>query len=480
MSSCFWATFLFFGPCASFVLAAGEPARLEPYEFENSQGEKVDAEWGTFEVPLKHDETNGETITLTFVRFKSTNPEPGHPIVYLAGGPGGSGIGTAKGRRFPLFMALRQVADVIAFDQRGTGASNIIPPCTEDQFPIDRPLVLEEALAFEKRNAEKCRELWREKGVDLSPYNTWESAADLDDLRSALGAEKLNLWGISYGTHLAFAAMKRMGGRIDRGVLASSEGPDHTVKLPAWSDAYFHRVEQVLLADPEAREKYPDFISAMRRVLEKLEKEPVKVTLNMGEGKEPLTLTIGKEPIQLLTSFFLVKNPSNVKSLPAIYKELDEGRFERVATAFYQHLLSRPGTNSGMPQAMDAASGISPARMALFKIQAERALIGGMLNYPFPYLFDSAGVPDLGEGFRENVRTSIPTLFLNGTLDGRTFPEETWELMRGFENGMQIIVENAGHDLFMSSPEVGEAVVRFFKGEGVKKTLIHIPPPKFD
>ena len=73
----------------------------------------------------------------------------------------------------------------------------------------------------------------------------------------------------------------------------------------------------------------------------------------------------------------------------------------------------------------------------------------------------------------------MPTLFLNGTLDGRTFPEETWELMRGFDNGIQIIVENGGHDLFMAHPDVTAAIVRFLSGQGVKKTLIHIPPPTF-
>jgi pimeloyl-ACP methyl ester carboxylesterase len=58
-------------------------------------------------------------IELAFVRFKSTAKNPGPPIVYLAGGSGGSGIGAARGSRFPLFMALREIADVIAFDQSG-------------------------------------------------------------------------------------------------------------------------------------------------------------------------------------------------------------------------------------------------------------------------------------------------------------------------------------------------------------------------
>src|SRR6185312_8329380 len=97
--------------------------KIKPYTFETNKKEKVDAEFGTLLVPENRSDPESNLIELAFVRFKSTAKNPGPPIVYLAGGPGGSGIGTARGSRFPLFMALREIADVIAFDQRGTGFS---------------------------------------------------------------------------------------------------------------------------------------------------------------------------------------------------------------------------------------------------------------------------------------------------------------------------------------------------------------------
>jgi pimeloyl-ACP methyl ester carboxylesterase len=94
---------------------------ISPYTFENSKKEKVEAELGRLTVPENRSKKNGKTIEVAFVRFKSTSANPGPPIVYLAGGPGGSGIQSAQYGRFELFMSMRKFGDVIAYEQRGTG-----------------------------------------------------------------------------------------------------------------------------------------------------------------------------------------------------------------------------------------------------------------------------------------------------------------------------------------------------------------------
>src|SRR4051794_28607244 len=195
--------------------------KLRPYTFENGKGEKVDAEFGTLLVPEKRSNPDSNLIELAFVRFKSTATNPGAPIVYLAGGPGGSGIGTATGSRFPLFMALREIGDVIAFDQRGTGYSKPNLQCYERlSLPLDvapsRDVVLKEL----RQSAHGCAWYWHDlQRVDLTAYNTNESADDLEDLRKALGAKQISLWSISYGTHLAFATMRRHPTSIYRAIL---------------------------------------------------------------------------------------------------------------------------------------------------------------------------------------------------------------------------------------------------------------------
>src|SRR5215203_1977353 len=92
------------------IAACAAPAprptyRGKPYQFERTSGERIAAELGEIEVPEDRDQPASRRIKLRFVRFASTAPRPGSPIIYLAGGPGGSGIQSARGARFPVFMA---------------------------------------------------------------------------------------------------------------------------------------------------------------------------------------------------------------------------------------------------------------------------------------------------------------------------------------------------------------------------------------
>ena len=177
------------GPPSDPTVSAG--LELEPFVFRADDGSEVSAERGRLRVPEHHRRSDpGGTITLGFVRFRSTASDPGPPIVYLAGGPGSSGIAAARGRRFEVFMALRAAADVIALDQRGVGASvpRLQSSMTWD-LPLDQPLTAEtlaQALAHMHDRARAAAAGVEGQGIDLSAYNTLASADDIDALRRAL------------------------------------------------------------------------------------------------------------------------------------------------------------------------------------------------------------------------------------------------------------------------------------------------------
>ena len=443
-----------------------------PFRFKAGNGEEVDAERGFFEVPEDRRIPGSRRIRLGYVRFASTARNPGPPIIYLAGGPGGSGPRTAMGPRFPIFMALRAVGDVIALDQRGVGLSSTIP-----DRPTTTPLpAMSHAgmTAWYREEMQKAWIDWTRAGIAMSGYNTEQNADDIEDLRRHLGVEKVNLWGISYGTHLALSVLKRHPNSIGRVALASLEGQDQTIKRPAHIDMFLDRVDQLMGADPAVRAAIPDMPALMRRVHERYEANPVTVALAAENGT--VDMQMGGFGIQYMASA-MVANPPSLSMLPKIYQALDAGKTDVLAPLFPPpHRFFNLG---GMSEAMDMASGISPERLALVTREAKTAVLGDAFNMPMPHLLGAIPGVDLGEDFRAPIRIETPALLVAGSLDGRTPLEEQAEVIAQFRNKTQVLVENAGHNVFEAHPEVQTLLVSFFGEEAVNDTRLHLPAPDF-
>lgn len=469
------------GPADGVAEASDTPPVLhaEPHTFQPASGAPVEAELGWIEVPENRNDPNSRTIKLSFVRFPSSSPSPAEPIIYLAGGPGGSGIETARSRRFEQFMALTEVADVIALDQRGVGQSNSIPFCkSEEPAGTSSPVELtrDAMIEFYTVGLARCFDWWISQGVAIDSYTTVESAADIEDLRRALGAEKINLWGISYGSHLGLAMMKYHPESVRRAVLAGIEGLDHTVKLPALTDELIDRIQTLIDQDANASAYYPDLEGLMRRVHAKLNETPAQVTVSDASG-DPVSVTFDGFGVQLFAGQ-MMSDPGGIATVPLTYLALDNGQYERFATFVYRALGNSTSGFPGMPEAMDLASGISPERLALVEAQAEDAVLGDALNFPMPQMRTVRPQLDLGEAFRQSFRSDIPVLFISGTLDSRTYPPEAREVVNGFANSVHMIVENGGHNIFEADPRIQQSVVDFFRGEPVE-TAIRFEPPAF-
>lgn len=462
--------------CSSLAQPQGE----EPFQFEANSGETVEAFRGNFKVPENRADPDSREITLHYVRFPATGENPGAPIVYLAGGPGGSGIATAKRRRFPLFMAMREFGDVIAFEQRGTGESNDTPECVSSIFiPDDEGLSENETLGRLRRSVDECRRFWDDEGIDLRGYTTVESARDLDALRRHLGAYKVTLWGISYGTHLAFAALKEIdNSHIDRLVLASAEGLDQTVKLPSRTDAYFARLQAAVDTQPAAKAAYPDIDALMRQVHAKLEQKPVMLQLPTQDGGAADFL-LQKKVMQRLASA-MISDPERAVMLLQLYMAADAGMYEPIAGLLARFVTpGEPISWQAMPLAMDVASGVSGERLARVEREAETALLGDLLNFPMPQLDGALADMDLGDDFRTAPKSHVPALLLTGTLDGRTYPESQQEAVAGLTDVTTVTIVNAGHNLFMSSPDVTAVIQKFMRGEAIMDSEITIDLPVF-
>ncbi|MEG2981749.1 MAG: alpha/beta hydrolase, partial [Stenotrophomonas sp.] len=139
------------------------------------------------------------------------------------------------------------------------------------------------------------------------------------------------------------------------------------------------------------------------------------------------------------------------------------------------------GAFSAMSLAMDVASGQSPQRRALVDAQARASLFGDALNFPFPAVGDGLGLVDLGEDFRGPLRSDVPTLFISGTLDGRTPPANAEALRPGFAHGVSLLVRGASHDneMWLGDPAIAAAISGFLAGKTVSDATLTLPPPDF-
>lgn len=469
---------------SEFVSSAAYASTLYENEkkiaFKANSGTTVEAFEGHYYVPENRNDSSSRTIRVNYVRFAATGDKKGSPIVYLSGGPGGSGISTAKWRRFDLFMAMRKYGDVIALDQRGTGLSQSAPPCVSS-VKIEHSKVINQQTvdARYQQAAKECLANWQQQDIDIYGYTSVQNAFDINDLRSHLNAEKVTLWGISYGSHLAMTAMKYFPEHIDKVIIASAEGLDQTVKLPSETDRYFSKV-QAIIDNQALKKQVPDLKGLMKRVHHSLIQKPVMLSVTKRDGSS-YNLLFQKRHMQGLASRMIADPNQYLAMLIKVYQDLEQGQY-----GLLQHILARGMfANESiefrlMPLAMDMASGITKARLAKVRTQAQSSLLGEALNFPMPALALIDEKLDLGDGFRALFKSDIPTLLLTGSLDGRTYPSEQTQAVKGFSKLSHVTVENAGHNLYTASPEVLEVMHTFMQGEKVNKHIIKLPEPNLE
>lgn len=454
--------------------------RWEPYATQGADKQPLEGELGRLRVPEKRGAKDGKAIELAFVRFRTNNPEPGPPLIYLVGGPGPSGIEHCVGPATGRMLRLLDYCDVIGLDQRGTGAS--VPnleegPAFSYELPTDRAITRGDFIMAYTQAVRQCVAYWKEQGVDLSAYNTIESADDVEDLRRALGIEKVMTWGESYGTHLSLAYLRRHSAHVARSILIRVEGPDHTWKLPSTTQRHLEQLHRLVAADPGVGAQLPDFLGTVRGLLEQLAEEPVTLALDL-DGVAA-SVTVGAFDLQYYLANALGL-AFELRDVPAAVHRMAQGDWSELAPLALENRRGEVG--SAMALMMDCSSGASAGRLR--RIEEELAdpanLLGDAVNVPYPGACAACGDPDLGEEFRGPIRCDVPVLFVSGDLDARTPPENVGEIRDGFTRHAHVVAANAGHEsIEMLSPEYRELLQAFLRGERVESRTIALPSPRF-
>ena len=436
--------------CATIALstslsaAQGSASQNAPTPFTIGGGQTVMVEAGEFTVPFERAAPQSTRLTLRFVRFRSTAATPAPPIVFLAGGPGDAATRALHGMPRTVLDSLTSIADVIAFDQRGTGTSD--PSSVQCApvgavsiaAPLDAPLDPAQLVGVLRTHLAAC--LARSA---VAGFTTTESADDIPDLAKAVGVPRVQLLAGSYGTHLALEAARRHPETIAAMALLGVEGPDDTLKLPSRLDA--------VLAELDGR--YPGVIASVRTLKERLTTEPWTKTLPNGQR-----ITVGVWDLQRRIADAL-DSTTKIAALPAALAEMMAGDYSDLVRWTIPFRSAKP--LNLMHVAMDCASFASSARLRQIATEAPSSLLGDAINFPMPALCDTPGLPRLPDSFRAPVTSAVPALLVAGTFDGRTPPANAEAVARRLPRAKTLIIPGASHGLFQE-PAAMAAVTQLF------------------
>ncbi|WP_330298446.1 alpha/beta hydrolase [Streptomyces sp. NBC_00503] len=201
-----------------------------------------DWQCAVLEVPLDYAKPEGETIELALIRAKARDKDKRiGSLVFNFGGPGGSGITTLPGAASE-YAALRDRYDLVSFDPRGVGRS--APVKCEDDKQLDAyyasdssPATPEQEKAFLESIDKYQKACEANSGKVLPHVGTENAARDLDRIRQALGDEKLNYFGISYGTELGGVYAHLFPKNVGRAVFDAVVDPTKTSEEGALGQA---------------------------------------------------------------------------------------------------------------------------------------------------------------------------------------------------------------------------------------------------
>src|SRR5215471_18048022 len=239
---------------------------------------------GRYEVFEDRAAKSGRKIALNIliVPAISGKPKP-DPVFVLAGGPGQAAASVAKAGGNYL-IKLNRDRDLVFIDQRGTGESNLLncsPTAGKDQ--MGRYFV-------EGVNADHLRECRAqlEKNANLTLYTSAIAMDDLDEVRAALGYDKINLHGGSYGTYAGFVYMRQHPDHVRAAIFEGVTPVDAKIILP-FAKGVEHSLERMFsdcASDADCNKAFPTLRNEFKDVAAKLEKQPaVFDSTNLLTGK---------------------------------------------------------------------------------------------------------------------------------------------------------------------------------------------------
>jgi pimeloyl-ACP methyl ester carboxylesterase len=426
------------------ALAAGcGTAQADPTQPCRVPGISHGVQCGVVVRPLDPARPQGATIEVHFMVVPAlARRKLADPVFLLAGGPGQSAI-TVAPQTLPLFARLNTRRDIVFVDQRGTGRSMPLEcdePAREtlaEQADPQRQvtLLLGCKAALERRPA------LSQPGA-LGFFTTTIAMQDLDAVRRALGAERINLVGVSYGTRAALEYMRQFPGAVRRAVLDAVAPPDMVLPTSFSTDnqAALDALLNACESEPACARAYPRLRADWHALLGSL---PRAVTAAHPLTGTPERFTLTREMVLGAVRGTLYA-PNVAAALPAAITEAAAGRFEALA-GMGSLLGARKGLRlaAGMHFSVVCAEDAPRMDSAVDRPGADFADDFAQLYRRVCAAWPRGAVP--GDFYTIAARTS-PTLLFSGSIDPVTPPRHGERVARALGPAAQhVVVPNAGH-----------------------------------
>src|SRR5215203_96484 len=415
-------------------------SKLQPCKVP-SDGKEADAFCGTYQVWENRTAKAGRKIGLKVVLIPavSATPKP-DPVFFFAGGPGQASTTIAGG-----FVGdpLVQDRDVVFVDQRGTGEPSKLG-CELGGREDDLQSYLGEMFPLDALR--KCRQEL-EKKADLTLYTSDIAMDDVDEIRSWLGYEKINLIGGSYGTRAAQVYMKRHPESVRAAVLSGVAPMDEPLSISHAANG--QRSLDLLLGwcekDAACHGKFPAVRAELKAMLDRLAQGPVTVEIeHPGTGK-PVQVTLSRNLIADGIRWALY-GPDSSAALPLMIHQAAGGDFAPLGRA---SVLSRLGAIRGITMGLlfsvTCAEDIPYIDPAELPARTAGSFLG---DYRVRQQIGACSVWPQGlaaQGHREALHSDIPVLLVSGERDPVTPPDFAIRAARFLTRGVQVVIPWAGH-----------------------------------
>lgn len=423
---------------------------------------------GNLIVAEEHQNPHGPTIQLAIatIKSRSANPAP-DPLVMMQGGPGGSTIHTFINLLFSSGGRLSANRDLILLEQRGTYYSTPVLTCpeiiAETIETLNQDLSLDESLSRYEKATRACRNRLASEGVNLTAYNSLENAADIEDLRTALGYSKINLYGVSYGTLLALHTMNNYPQGLRSVILDAVVPPqiNFLLQAPISENRSFEKLFSTCTADHDCNLYYPNLEKVFTETQNRLDENPAHISITDPDNGTLYPAIINGDSFRS-TIFQMLYSSEIIPFLPRVIYEAADGNFNFIQRILSLTLIDRT-MSYGMYYSVLCAedSDFSPQDIQLEGLdpelgKSEQANITSFLN-----TCQIWNVPLFDSSVDQPVSSDIPTLILNGEFDPITPPSFGEEVAKTLPNSFSVNFPAGGHGAAMSGKCPDNIILEF-------------------